>query len=339
MDNEINLRDRLLRRVNSVFINKIGDTPFFHSLARPYIAGSSLDEGLASIQEYWNNRWYSTFDVLGESARTVEDANRFLCVYIEMIKRLGKKYGDKRVCSVSVKPTSMCASIDDSPQTLHEDTKLIDLELLVKIAEKNNVDVTLDMEDSRWTDASIEVSQEIWRRKHLNFGMVLQSRLHRTASDVQNIFSENYPIPRDKMRVRACIGIYVEPQGANNDKEVAKEMLVRRVNDLFNYGVYVEIATHDPRVVSRIIRDIIVPKRISPDRFEFQFLRGVANGYKLAPELMDKGYKVRFYMPTELREGDGMPYMRRRLIANPGLVLLGTKNFVQNVFRNGKNGN
>ena len=256
-----------------------------------------------------------------------------------MIDLLRNTFPKETPSSVSVKPTSICAFEGDSPQTIVEGMILEGrLEALVKHAKDNGICVTLDMEDSKWTYVSIQVGKQMWMKGYDNFGICLQSRLDRTQADIREIFSKTYPVPKEKMRVRACIGIYEEPEGAENDKEIAKERLLRRVDDLFGYGVYVEIATHDPRFVRRIIREVIVPRGIHRDRFEFQFLKGVHNGEVLAQKLSAEGYKVRFYMPTELREGDGTPYMQRRLLANPTLLTLGAKNVIQRVLF-GANGN
>ena len=90
-----------------------------------------------------------------------------------------------------------------------------------------------------------------------------------------------------------------------------------------------EIATHDHKVINKMINDIIIPKKIESDRFEFQFLKGVQNAYSIEKKLMAENYPVRYYMPVEIENGDGIPYMQRRLIANPGMVFVAAKNMMQ----------
>lgn len=78
-----------------------------------------------------------------------------------------------------------------------------------------------------------------------------------------------------------------------------------------------------------MINDVIKPRNISRDRFEFQFLKGVESGYIIEPKLKDLGYKVRYYMPFEIQKYEGVPYMIRRLIENPTLLWYGFKNLMQ----------
>lgn len=61
---------------------------------------------------------------------------------------------------------------------------------------------------------------------------------------------------------------------------------------------------------------------------EFQFLKGVQKAYQIEKELLGKGFTVRYYMPAELKPGDGVPYMKRRLEANPGMVFVGAVNLL-----------
>ncbi|MBI4738987.1 proline dehydrogenase family protein [Candidatus Woesearchaeota archaeon] len=116
---------------------------------------------------------------------------------------------------------------------------------------------------------------------------------------------------------------------ATNSKSLAKDLLIQRVQELFDAGAYVEIATHDHGVIRRIIKEVIEPDEIPSDCFEFQFLTGVQEGRKASKELQKLGYKVRFYVPCELAPGSGIPYLKRRLIKNPGLVWSGAKNVIQ----------
>ena len=122
-------------------------------------------------------------------------------------------------------------------------------ERIVKYAKENGIDVTLDAEEHDWTNLSLNAAKKLWDEGYNNLGIVLQSRLNRTEKDVADIkeivskYDEDF---RKKLRVRACIGTYKEPPeiAATEDKEI-KKRLVDRIKELFEAGVYVEIATHD----------------------------------------------------------------------------------------------
>src|SRR5262249_34234161 len=100
-------------------------------------------------------------------------------------------------------------------------------EAIVRIAERaraKGVALTLDMEDRHWTDFTLELSIELFKRG-LDFGTVLQSRLNRTDKDLDRIPSG--------MRVRVVIGIYREPGDvALTDKASMKDRLLKQAERL-----------------------------------------------------------------------------------------------------------
>ena len=303
---------------------------FFNWIAEPYIAGHSLEEGIVTAEkEFRAHGRYATLDVLGEAARTPEQAQRYVDAYCALIRTIDKK--GMFYASVSLKPSAICAveedgyTIKESEETLVQ--RLIDI---VSFAEQKGVKITLDMEDHQWTDRTIKYAKTIWEEGKVNFGTVLQARLKRTETDIQDMFIETtYDIPKETQRVRACIGIYQVPEDmGTNDRYKAKVQLVRRVKELFATGVYVEIATHDPEFV-RMIQETIRDQQIPSTRYEFQFLCGVQNAYDIEKALMDDDALVRYYMPVEIKKGDGIPYMQRRLRKNPDIFLHGIRNFLQ----------
>ncbi len=302
----------------------------FERLSRQYIAGNNLEQALAKIKDYWQQGRYSTFDILGEASETESAAEGYVSAYLLMSEMLDSNIsGSPGSVTISVKPTCICVVNKDHTELLDQGSLKLTLELMV---EKSKVPITLDMEDHNWTDISLDAAHHLWNHSYENFGIVLQSRLNRTESDIQNLIKSDYRVPKESIRVRACIGIYLEPKDiATNDKDEAKKRLIINVEKMFNAGIYIEIATHDLLVVNRI-QDIIKRKNIPADRFEFQFLKGVQNAYNIERELMDKGYKVRYYMPAEIKTGDGLPYMIRRLKANPDMLTLGAVNFAQMAF-------
>lgn len=331
-----------LRIVNRAVLSLFDSIPYgdalFRRLAEPYVAGHSVDEALDAIHSLFQTRgWYSTFDVLGEAAYTVAEADRYFSAYVDSATLAQNRFGSSypRMLTFSLKPSAICA-VDASGKHILPETSLDDrLENIVHAINDLGFGVTLDMEDRHFTTDELDAARYVWKRSAgvVDLGIVLQSGLHRTQEDVRKyLANESYPLPKEMIRVRVCIGIYSEPsEYATRSKKEAKQRLVERVRELFAAGVYVEIATHDPRVVETVVNDVILKQHISSDRFEFQFLKGVYQGEVLAQHLSSQGYIVRLYMPAELSLGEGDAYMKRRLIANPGLVFLAAKNVGQQI--------
>ena len=300
-----------------------------------YIAGHSFGQGIEAIASNYSAenpifRKYSTADILGESAKIKEQADRYLNAYIQFIDLLEQRFGNEKPSSISLKASAIC--VVDEHGKFSEETNFEErLEKIVKHAHDKGIDVTLDMEDHNLTDSSLNAAKYIWNKGYGNFGIVLQSCLNRTQDDITKLFTAaDYPIPKNKTRVRVVRGIYEEPGNiATTNIEEAKARIVDRVKQLFDVQVYVEIGTHDPKIVDMIINEVIVPNKISSDRFEFQFLKGVPQAERKEKELLEKGYKVRYYMPVEIEKGDGTPYMGRRLVESPRVLYYGLKNLIE----------
>ena len=204
------------------------------------------------------------------------------------------------------------------------------------IADERRVDVTLDMEDHRYTDISLEAADSVWYQGYHNLGLVLQSSLNRTLGDVVHLgdLSSGCNSPWN-FRVRACRGIYTEPRDMSVGRREAKRRLVQDIHDLFDAGAYVEIATHDKSVIKKLQEGVL--QDVPREQYEFQFLLGVpvAENF-LAPMLKDEGHVVRFYTPVQLIDGAGIKYMRRRLTENwlmmfQGATTFGRKSLAKNI--------
>jgi proline dehydrogenase len=134
---------------------------------------------------------------------------------------------------------------------------------------------------------------------------------------------------RKGIRVRTCKGIYIESRKiSTRSKSKIRRRLIERIKHLFRGGFYVEIATHDHKVIYKII-EYIEENNFKNDCFEFQFLKGVQKGYEIEGTLRERGYKVRYYMPVELKKYEGVSYMTRRCIENPQLIM----DFLKNKYR------
>ncbi len=265
--------------------NKLIDhlsTETLRRLGEPYLAGHSLEHGLEVMQRYYDGRRiYSTFDILGESAKTVAEADRYFDAYLKFLVLLPNDFVHQRSpryrpVSISVKPSAICV-IKEKPDEaiVNSETPLIPrLEKIVSAARDLNIDVTLDMEDHRYTNLSLEAVKTLLAIGYHNLGKVSQARLKRTTTDnYQSYASIQYNFPHHDLRDRICQGIYLEPETiAATKKEDIKEQLRLRTKELFDYGIYVEIATHDKHII-RSALEYIKSNDISPDHYEFQFLK------------------------------------------------------------------
>jgi proline dehydrogenase len=212
---------------------------------------------------------------------------------------------------------------------------------VVDYALKNEINVTLEAEDHRWTNFQLESYFALINAGYANLGTVLQTRLFRTEKDIARFDG--------RMRVRLVIGIYNEPgQIAHTDKRIMKDLLVQYGSNLLARGVYTELASHDTRCIETFYKKVVLPQSVPASQFEHQFLQGVPrtklqNGlvtgnYFREPEhgfaasahlekLKETGALVRMYLPFGTAKVSGA-YCKRRLRENPNMITYGVKNLL-----------
>ena len=175
-----------------------------------------------------------------------------------------------------------------------------------KAASINNF-VRIDMEDSPYTDTTINLFKRIYEEFD-NVGIVLQAYLKRTYNDaiVLNKIGTNY---------RLCKGIYIEPATiAYKEKQAIRDNYMKTLESMLKNGNYVGIATHDKPLINaayKLINELNIPK----NKFEFQMLLGVRED--LRDKINSDGYKIRIYVPFGK---DWYKYSIRRLKENPNIA-------------------
>jgi proline dehydrogenase len=271
--------------------------PVVGFFSKKYIAGETLQSGIDLVKILNSKGIYATMDVLGESVSNKEEAVKAKNKALEVLDAIEK---NKLMANLSIKPTQMGLAIDE--QFAYQQV----LELVKKAAEYKNF-VRIDMEDSPFTDKTINLYKKIYEQ-YKNVGIVIQSYMKRSYDDViiLNKIGTNY---------RLCKGIYVEPESiAYKDKQTVRENYLKLLDAMFKDGNYVGIATHDKPLIDAAYKRI-KEKNIPKDKFEFQMLLGVRED--LRDKINSDGYKIRIYVPFG---EDWYAYSVRRLKENPSIA-------------------
>ncbi len=284
--------------INSILVKLLAHFPkwMVKPFASPYVAGVSVDDAVKTVKSLNEKGFLTTADILGEHVHSQEESFKIRDEYINLYDRI-----KELDANISLKPTHLGMGIDPS---LAEDNLL----KILKKAKENHNFMRIDMENSPYTDTTIDIYQKCLD-KYDKVGMVLQSYLKRTAQDIINLDSE-------KFNCRICKGIYRESEEiAYHNKEEIRQRFFEDVKSILNGKGYAAIATHDISLIENI-ENWIIENKIPVDRFEFQVLFGVPMGNKLQ-QLLDKGYKVRNYVPFGEAWFD---YSIRRLKENPNIM-------------------
>ncbi len=278
------------------------------SFASRFVAGETLETALAAIKQLNSQGITATLDLLGESVRNEAEARESARQYIQMLDEIRKR---KLNANASVKLTAMGLDIS-------EDLCVSNLQNILDKAREYETFIRLDMESSEYTEKTLSLFYErLFPSYRGNVGLVLQSYLYRSTSDVEIA-------NRAAARVRLCKGAYKEPATvAYPDKKDVDESYVRCMKLLLADGHYPGIATHDEEIVNqtkRFARENDIPS----DRFEFQMLYGVRRD--LQEKLVKEGYRMRVYVPYGTQ---WYPYLMRRLAERPANVAFITGNVIK----------
>lgn len=264
-----------------------------------YIAGETIDEGLAAVEALVTQGADLTLDHVGEFVASMDQAEAAAEVYRQLLARIGEQ---GLPAGISVKPTQLGLLLDpDACAGLVED--------LATRAGAAGVHVTLDMEDHPVVESTIALVERAQAAGHGNVGCAVQSYLHRTTEDVRRLTAAGASI-------RLCKGAYAEPEHVAYQRKVDVDRgYLEAARYLLEHGHEPRFATHDHRLVAAIKRSAALLGR-DRSTYEFQMLYGVRTDMQQA--LLADGYRLRLYLPFGT---EWFAYFTRRLAERPANLL------------------
>ncbi len=273
----------------------VTDTPIGRSVAKRFVAGESLESAVAASELLNASGLLVSMDHLGEHVTNLGEATVARDAYLTCLQEIERSGLN---ANISIKLTQLGLGIDDDVAASHVD------EIAIAASEVSTT-VTIDMEESAYTEETISIF-EAAQRAHGNLGIAVQAYLRRSAADLDRI------IPLGG-HVRLCKGAYVEPADvAYQSKEEVDASFDRLAAILMSSpDTKPAIATHD----DARIRPILEMASAREEPWEFQMLYGVRRDRQR--ELVELGNEVRVYVPY----GDAWyPYLTRRLAERPANI-------------------
>ncbi|MBU0859068.1 MAG: bifunctional proline dehydrogenase/L-glutamate gamma-semialdehyde dehydrogenase PutA, partial [Alphaproteobacteria bacterium] len=297
-------------------------------LGRQFVLGETIEDALKNAKAYEKKGYRVSYDMLGEGARTAEDAQRYYESYHHAVAAIGRAAdGYKYRPGISVKLSAL------HPRYIYRQherciPEMVDtLGQLARFAAAQNVALTVDAEEVDRLEMSLAIIESVARDKQLNgwegFGLAIQSYSKRTHSLIDHLTEISRDAGR-RLQVRLVKGAYwdtevkrCQVQGlpeypvftrkANTDLSYiacAQKLLDRR--DIF----FPQLATHNAHSIAAVM------ELAGNDRsgFEFQRLHGM--GETLHDLVIADGLaEVCVYAPCGSHQ-DLLPYLVRRLLEN-----------------------
>jgi proline dehydrogenase len=274
-------------------------------MARTFVAGDTIAQAVKAVKKLNQKKVMATMDVLGESVKDKETAEKAVSAYLELLEAIPRAGIDSHV---SLKLTQMGLDIDT--EYCYQNVRKI----VQKARELGNF-VRIDMEGTPHTDRTLDIFYRLIKDFD-NLGIVVQAYLYRTMKDIQEL-------NRIKAKVRICKGAYKEPKELAIQKmKDIRANFIKLTEILLRDGVYPAIGTHDDKLINWT-KEYTAANAILNDRFELQYLYGIRT--KTFRKMAEEGYRVRCYVPFGTH---WLPYTLRRLRERKTLIFL-----VKNVFK------
>ena len=271
-------RSLLLRAADSRWLaDQVARRSFTRRAARRFLPGEAVDAALDAARDFSTRGLGTVLTQLGENVTTPAEAMAVRDHYLDLIEQVAQR---GLPTQISVKPTHLGLDIS-------YDACLTHLETLAARAAPSGQPLWIDMEDSRYTDPTLELYRRL-RSSGAHVGVALQAYLRRTSADLKRLIAL-------KPVVRLVKGAYNEPPAIAFPAK-------REVDDrFFELGrVLLEhakqgraglvLGTHDLRLVTRL-RDEARRLECPADCYEVHMLYGIKPRDQQA--LADAGVRIR----------------------------------------------
>ena len=301
-----------------------------------YVLGRSISEGLKRGGKQNDNSTRFSFDMLGEGARTDQDALQYLKAYADAIDEIGKAADSSESVytanGISVKLSALHPRYYFAQQQLVLDELLPRIKQLCLQAKQYNIGLSIDAEEAYRLDISLDVFEALAKDSDLagwqGLGFVLQAYQKRAPDTAKWLIGLAKQTNR-RLMVRLVKGAYWDAE-IKHAQELGLEsypVFTRKANTDLCYQqcagilldaqqqIFPQFATHNAYTATMILA-------LAGDReFEFQRLHGM--GHILYAQLKsqtikanpEKSLAVRVYAPIGNHK-DLLPYLVRRLLEN-----------------------
>ena len=302
-------------------------------MGKQFVMGENIEDATNRAATKEQQGYVYSYDMLGEGARTMADADRYFKSYEDAIESIGQvalasgKNDPRRVPGISVKLSAIHPRYEFTHKSRVMAEIVPKLKVLCMQAKQYNIGLTVDAEESERLELSLDIIEAVFTDTDLGdwqgFGMALQAYQKRAMFVVEWLRSLTLRTNR-RMMVRLVKGAYwdTEIKNAQKDGMTHFPVFTRKsstdvsyhacANKLLDYrdSIYPQFATHNAYTAATIVELAGDDKQ----GFEFQCLHGM--GDSLYDQIVaGEGIQCRIYAPVGHHE-DLLAYLVRRLLEN-----------------------
>jgi proline dehydrogenase len=251
---------------------------FARRAVRRFMPGEELDAALTAAEGLAARGLGTVLTQLGENLAHAADADAVRDHYIGVLDQIAER---DLPALISVKPTQLGLDFDLAGCLARTDA-------LVERAGRRGHRIWIDMEDSSYVDATLDVFRRL-RARHDNVGLCLQTYLRRTPTDLEALL----PL---KPAIRLVKGAYAEPpHHAFPDKRDTDAAYLTLGTTLIEHaarrgGAAPVLGTHDVSII-RALQERAVAAGLDRRACEVHMLYGIRTAEQ--ERLHREGYAVR----------------------------------------------
>ena len=294
---------------NTWLAHQLSERVFFRRAVRRFMPGEDLDAALEAATTLAAAGLGTVLTELGEQVTSRDAAARVRDHYLEVLDRIGER---GLPAEISVKLTHL--GLDVNAKACLQDL----LALAARAAERQSF-LWIDMEESRYVDATLELFQAV-RAAHQRVGVCLQAYLRRTPADLAALL----PLAP---AVRLVKGAYSEPPGVafprKRDVDAAYLALAGPLLERAGQGEARPVfGTHDLALIGRV-RERALALGVAPGAYEVHMLYGIRAADQRA--LVEEGVPVRVLISYGTH---WFPWYMRRLAERPANMWFVVRNLI-----------
>lgn len=301
-------------------------------LGSQFVFGRTIDEAVTNAKKPEALGYRYSYDMLGEAARTSEDAQRYFKAYADAIATLAPHCTSPAVRDnpgISVKLSALHPRYEYA-QRDRVLTELVDATRKLALAARDaNMGFNIDAEEADRLDLSMEIIEAVLATPELagweGFGVVVQAYGKRVLPliDWLEATAEKY---NRKIMVRLVKGAYWDAEikraqvlglpgfPVYTRKAATDVSYIAAAKKLLSKSrIYPQFASHNAHTAAAVLHLAAEARRMN-DTFEFQRLHGM--GERLHEVLRtNHGTRTRIYAPVGPHK-DLLAYLVRRLLEN-----------------------
>ncbi|MGB0959082.1 MAG: bifunctional proline dehydrogenase/L-glutamate gamma-semialdehyde dehydrogenase PutA [Halocynthiibacter sp.] len=298
-------------------------------MGQQFVLGETIEKALKRARVMENKGYSYSYDMLGEAARTDEDARRYHLSYSQAISTISKHcHADdiRKNPGISVKLSALHPRYEEAQKNRVMAELVPRVRSLAMLAKSAGMGFNIDAEEADRLSLSLDVIQAVLSEPSFagwdGFGVVVQAFGQRTSHTIDWLYALSEKLDR-KIMLRLVKGAYwdTEVKLAQVEGIDGFPVFTRKASTDVSYlanakkllgmtdRIYPQFATHNAHTVAAILE-----MNAPAESYEFQRLHGMGEGLHDIV-LSNEGTGCRIYAPVGAHR-DLLAYLVRRLLEN-----------------------